>query len=290
MPRQTLDDPTRRDDLFRSPDRMEEMDARQSPEQRALGVRTSRLRELLGLPPDGGLRLPGRWRGAAFRCFGDTRHRCDGPVGDTALPNRENPAGEREEPAMDVLVIYESMYGNTHLVADGIARGLGERGFDVAVRPVHGVAVDDVTGSALVVVGGPTHAHGMSRESTREAAIAGAAEAGSELNVDPDAEGDGLREWFDSLPRVAGTAAAAFDTRVHLAPVLTGRASKGIAKRLRQRGFHEISEPESFFVGRDNVLDDGEVQRAVEWGRTLAELTRRVADGRGDDDASGPRR
>ncbi len=59
-PRQALDDPTRRDDLFRLLDRMEEMDARQSPEQRALGMRTSRLRELLGLPPDGGLRPRGR--------------------------------------------------------------------------------------------------------------------------------------------------------------------------------------------------------------------------------------
>ena len=59
-PREALDDPTRRDDLFRLLDRMEEMDARQSPEQRALGMRTSRLRELLGLPPDGGLRLPNR--------------------------------------------------------------------------------------------------------------------------------------------------------------------------------------------------------------------------------------
>jgi hypothetical protein len=59
-PRQALDDPTRRDDLFRLLDRMEEMGARQSPDQRALGMRTSRLRELLGLPPDGGLRLPGQ--------------------------------------------------------------------------------------------------------------------------------------------------------------------------------------------------------------------------------------
>jgi len=58
-PREALDDPTRRDDLFRLLDRMEEMDTRQSPEQRALGMRTSRLRELLGLPSDGDLRLPG---------------------------------------------------------------------------------------------------------------------------------------------------------------------------------------------------------------------------------------
>jgi hypothetical protein len=59
-PREALDDPTRRDDLFRLLDRMDEMDAGQSPEQRALGMRTSRLRELLGLPAAGGLRLPER--------------------------------------------------------------------------------------------------------------------------------------------------------------------------------------------------------------------------------------
>jgi hypothetical protein len=59
-PRQALDDPTRRDDLFRLLDRMEEMDAHRSPEQQALGMRTSRLRELLGLPSEGDLRLPGR--------------------------------------------------------------------------------------------------------------------------------------------------------------------------------------------------------------------------------------
>ena len=57
-PREALDDPTRRDDLFRLLDRMEQMDAGRSPEERALGMRTSRLRELLGLPARGELRLP----------------------------------------------------------------------------------------------------------------------------------------------------------------------------------------------------------------------------------------
>jgi hypothetical protein len=58
-PRQALDDPTRRDDLFRLLDRMEEQEARLEPAQRAFGMRTSRLRELLGLSPTGSLRLPG---------------------------------------------------------------------------------------------------------------------------------------------------------------------------------------------------------------------------------------
>lgn len=48
-PREALDDPTRRDDLFRLLDRMEEMDSRLPANQAGLGMRTSRLRELLGL-------------------------------------------------------------------------------------------------------------------------------------------------------------------------------------------------------------------------------------------------
>lgn len=57
-PREALDDPTRRDDLFRLLDRLEQMDAGRSADERALGMRTSRLRELLGLPGSGELRLP----------------------------------------------------------------------------------------------------------------------------------------------------------------------------------------------------------------------------------------
>ena len=63
---------------------------------------------------------------------------------------------------MRALVIYESMYGNTRAVAEAIAEG---------IRPVHDVVVvpagragpQVVDGATLLVVGGPTHAHGMTR-------------------------------------------------------------------------------------------------------------------------------
>ncbi|MEI2637394.1 MAG: hypothetical protein V9F03_00085 [Microthrixaceae bacterium] len=48
-PREALDDPTRRDDLFRLLERMEGMEARIPMDQAGLGMRVSRLRELLGL-------------------------------------------------------------------------------------------------------------------------------------------------------------------------------------------------------------------------------------------------
>ena len=59
----------------------------------------------------------------------------------------------------------------------------------------------------------------------------------SELHLDPDAEGPGLRDWFDELPEGSNGRAAAFDTRVHASTLVTGQASKGIAKRLRRHGF-----------------------------------------------------
>jgi hypothetical protein len=170
---------------------------------------------------------------------------------------------------MNAVVIYESMYGNTHLIAGAIGRGLSEHGIDASVIPVGEATPDIVGGADLLVVGGPTHAHGMVRDSTRNAAVADAAKPDRDLHLDPDAEGEGLREWFEALPELDG-AAAAYDTRLHAAAAITGRASKGISKRLRRHGFHEVVDPESFFVDRANTLDAGEEQRAIDWGRTLA--------------------
>ncbi len=63
------------------------------------------------------------------------------------------------------------------------------------------------------------------------------------------------------------------NTRTEARAVLTGRASKGIAKRLRHHGFHVVAEPESFLVTTDNHLVRYEEARAEEWGTHLAEAT-----------------
>jgi hypothetical protein len=174
---------------------------------------------------------------------------------------------------MRALVVYESMYGNTHLVADAIAAELGH---DTAVRSLHEVAADDLAAADLVVVGGPTHVHGLTRESTRQAAADAAAKPGSGLAMDPDSYGDGLREWFDDLRAVSGPAhAAAFDTRMPGPTAFTGRASKGIAKRLRQHGFEVVLPPESFIVSKENELVANEIDHARTWG---AQLTAAMAD------------
>jgi hypothetical protein len=170
---------------------------------------------------------------------------------------------------MRAVVVYESMFGNTHLIADAVAAGLGAA--DVTVVAVSGATADVVAGADLLVVGGPTHVHGLSRASTRASAADIAAKPESDVALDPDAEGPGLRDWFDEVG-VLPTAAAAFDTRMHGPEILTGRASKGIAKRLRRHGCTLVAEPHSFLVTKENRLDPEEAGLATAWGEELARI------------------
>jgi hypothetical protein len=169
---------------------------------------------------------------------------------------------------MKAVVIYESMYGNTHLIANAIGKGLSETA-DVVVIPVGEAEPSVLNDADLIVVGGPTHVHSVSRPSTRKAAVAAADKPESDLVVEPDAAGPGLRDWFATLAWKNGRAAA-FDTRLHAPAVLTGRASKGITRMLRHHGFTVVADPESFLVTKANYLEPDEETRARDWGAQLA--------------------
>jgi hypothetical protein len=172
---------------------------------------------------------------------------------------------------MRAVIVYESMYGNTHTVAECVAAGLGDH-VDILVVSLHEALPALLSVADLVVVGGPTHAHSLSSSQTRKNAAEATAKPGSTLHLDPDAEGDGLRDWFKDLADGGGRAAAAYDTRLDASPMLTGRASKGIAKRLGQHGYRLVDEPESFLVDKVPALLPGEAARAEDWGRRLAAL------------------
>jgi len=161
---------------------------------------------------------------------------------------------------MRSLVVYESSFGNTRQVAEQIAEALAEAG------EVEIVTVDDeMPGLAhvdLLVVGAPTHVHGLS--STRSRASAVEQGAGGEVGI-------GARGWIDRLPLCGGPRIAVFDTRAHKPELLVGSAAHGIAKRLRKHGYRLAVEPESFFVtGTPGPLEAGELERAAAWGRALA--------------------
>ena len=169
---------------------------------------------------------------------------------------------------MRAVVVYESMYGNTHLIADAIAAGL-RTAFDVRVLPVSHARPEVIADADLIVVGGPTHIHGMTRARTRKAAVQAANKPVGGLKVEPDALGPGLREWFGWLGRYP-VRAAAFDTRVHGPAALTGRAAKGVNRLLREHGFDVVAEPKSFLVTRRDRLEPQEQDRARDWAAKLA--------------------
>lgn len=167
---------------------------------------------------------------------------------------------------MKAVVVYESVYGNTHAVAEAVADGLG----GAEVVPVH--RSSELIGEAdLLVVGGPTHMHGLATTRSRQMAIEAVHEDGG-AHLEPDAASEpGLRTWLRDLPQSAGARAAAFDTRLDKSPWLTGVASRGIAKRLRGHGY-DVVATESFLVeDSEGPLADGELDRARAWGTELAE-------------------
>ena len=114
----------------------------------------------------------------------------------------------------------------------------------------------------LLVVGAPTHIHGLSSKRSREGALTQGAHG------EP---GIGVRGWIDALPDGAwGPRAAVFDTRANKPVLLVGSAARGMAHRLRRRGYTLATEPESFFVqGTPGPLEEGELDRAAEWGKGL---------------------
>ncbi|MEV4175974.1 flavodoxin domain-containing protein [Nonomuraea sp. NPDC049709] len=166
---------------------------------------------------------------------------------------------------MDALVVYESMYGNTQQIAEAVARGLaaGMAAEAVEVGAAPALVGEDVR---LLVVGGPTHAFSMSRASTRQSA---AQQAGGALV----SHGDGVREWLAALrTSSAGLGSAAFDTRI-AKPRMPGSAAHGIAGRLRRHGVRAVVPAQSFYVtGTQGPLVEGELERARQWGETLAAL------------------
>ena len=168
---------------------------------------------------------------------------------------------------MRALVVYESMYGNTHVVAGNIADGL-RAGHEVILVPVADATAELVASADLLVAGAPTHMHGLPRSATRRMAADAASKNPRDQWLDPTIIGPGIRDWLGGLG--GGHAlAAAFDTRLDGVPLLTGRASRVIGRLLKRHGYRLVVSPESFLVSHQNILLGGEASRARCWGAAL---------------------
>jgi hypothetical protein len=166
------------------------------------------------------------------------------------------------------LVVYESVFGDARTIAHAIADGLSTA---IPAEAVAAAEAPDVIGPdvGLLVVGGPNHAFGMPRPSTRKGAVQ---QHGAEITD----TGAGLREWLERVRVPEGRLlSAAFDTRIGGHRMLTAmdHAARTEEKLLGAAGSTVMAPAEHFFVAdAKGPLVDGEEDRARRWGRTLADM------------------
>jgi len=142
-----------------------------------------------------------------------------------------------------ILVLYDSGFGNTKQIAQAIVDGMGAAS---SLLHVSEFTTEHLNNLTALIVGSPINGF-MPTEKTQGA-----------LKLIPGGE-------------LKGVKAAAFDTRMHV--WIHGDAAKKISKRLAAAGAEIIAGPEFFHVtGKEGPLADGEIERAKEWGSTLAKL------------------
>jgi hypothetical protein len=158
-----------------------------------------------------------------------------------------------------VIIVYESVWGNTAAVARAIAEGFGP---DAQAYPTDEVPQKELATADLIVAGSPVFGFSLPTEAMRENILRGETDAATP----PDLSHPSLRSWLETLPAGHGRSAA-FETRIWWTP---RGATGAIEKRLTQRGYPPIAEPHKFVV-RDKYgpLREGELDRAREWGREL---------------------
>lgn len=147
---------------------------------------------------------------------------------------------------MNILIIYDSQYGNTEQIARSIANELAKSD-KVDLVHVAKTSYIGFKGVDLFIIGSPT-------QKWRPTPI--------------------IRSFLENIPEgsLNGLPAAVFDTRLNMTHWVTGSAAEMVAKKLEAIGASLILPPESFLVkGMKGPLADKEVERAKEWARVLIE-------------------
>ena len=146
---------------------------------------------------------------------------------------------------MKVLIVYDSVYGNTEKIAKAIGDAIiGE----VKVLRVDEANLSELKMIDLVIVGSPT-------------------QAGRPTPA--------IRSFLNKVPEhsLQGINVAAFDTRMSTKLVrVFGYAAGRIASNLKGKGGTLVASPEGFFVkGSKGPLREGELERAADWARGILE-------------------
>jgi flavodoxin I len=160
---------------------------------------------------------------------------------------------------MHILIIYDSVFGNTERIARSIGETIGS-GSSVEVLRPDDVKLEHMAGLRLLIVGSPTRA------------------------FRPTAP---VKKFLKGIPRngLLGVKVAAFDTRISAEDIKSsigrffvkrfGYAAGPVIKGLRKKGGEPVLPPEGFFVdGSEGPLKNGELERAADWARKIAKMGR----------------
>ncbi|MFN2235338.1 MAG: flavodoxin family protein [Anaerolineales bacterium] len=138
---------------------------------------------------------------------------------------------------MKTLVIYDSKYGHTRMIAEAIGEAINGQ-----IMLVSEPNPADLAGFDLVIIGSPTHG-GWYTEGIQD--LLKAESAFNNLNL------------------------AVFDTRTKRS--LFGFAAPRMARNLEKSGANLLATPEGFVVlGVKGPLKNGELERAAAWAREIA--------------------
>ena len=155
---------------------------------------------------------------------------------------------------MWVYVVIASPCGVTDSVARAVARAV-DWSYENHARPANEVDPGEIRTPSVVFLGGPTHRREM---------------------------GESLRNFLDHMPdrMISQCLFAAFDTRFHDSPIVTGSSARHIQRAVESRGGRNLVPGESFFViRRDGPLREGEVERARMWASAvIASAVRELHD------------
>ena len=158
---------------------------------------------------------------------------------------------------MKILVVYDSVFGNTEKIAQAIGEALAPQGEVMTVR-VSNLKLEQLSGLELLIVGSPTRGFRPT---------------------------EGITKYLKRLAinGLKGVKVAAFDTR--LAPIdikstilrvfvrIGGYAAKPIANQLMKCGGELVLPPEGFLVNTsEGPLKEGEFERAVAWAKQVWNL------------------
>jgi len=154
---------------------------------------------------------------------------------------------------MKVLIIYDSVFGNTENIAKSIGGAISAG--DVKVLRIGEVNSSELESVDFLIVGSPTQGFRPTK---------------SVQTFIESISGDTLK----------GIDVAAFDTRIPASDVGTGLrllmkmggyAAPRIASALKKKGGNLVVPPEGFFVkDKEGPLKEGELERAASWAKGIS--------------------